>query len=136
MPLECLFVYGSLRKNIHSKMQPIFDQHCTFLSLAFMNGQLFEINGYPGATESYHPQDLIEGELYEINAYALVLALLDEYEECSDRFPQPHEYGRKKIEIITTEGNKMSAWAYIYNRDVSQLERIISGNYLAYLNKK
>lgn len=136
MPLECLFVYGSLRKNIHSNMQPIFDQHCTFLSLAFMNGQLFEINGYPGAIESHRTNDIIEGELYQINAGEQVLSLLDEYEECSDHFPPPHEYSRKKIEIITTEGKKMSAWAYIYNRDVSQLERIISGNYLAYLNKK
>ncbi|HEX4974277.1 MAG TPA: gamma-glutamylcyclotransferase family protein [Pseudomonadales bacterium] len=136
MPLECLFVYGSLRKNIHSKMQPIFAQHCTFLSLAFMNGQLFEINGYPGAIESQHPQDIIEGELYEINAYAPVLPLLDEYEECSDHFPLPHEYFRKKIKVRTIAGKKISAWAYIYNRDVSQLERIVSGNYLAYLNKK
>ena len=60
-----------------------------------------------------------------------VLAWLDEYEECSDSFPLPHEYSRKQLSIELVGGGSVFAWVYLYNHDVSKLQLIISGDYLA-----
>jgi gamma-glutamylcyclotransferase (GGCT)/AIG2-like uncharacterized protein YtfP len=60
----------------------------------------------------------------------LVLPRLDEYEECSDNFPLPHEYSRKPLSIELVGGGSVVARVYLYNHDVSKLQKIISGNYL------
>jgi len=39
--------------------------------------------------------------LYKMLDRKRVLALLDDYEECSDRFPMPHEYSCKQLSIRT-----------------------------------
>ncbi|WP_082081394.1 gamma-glutamylcyclotransferase [Methylocucumis oryzae] len=43
----------------------------------------------------------------------------------------PHEYVRKCLPVQLTTGKTVNAWVYVYNRDVSGLKRIISGDYLA-----
>lgn len=43
----------------------------------------------------------------------------------------PHEYVRKCLPIQLTAGKTVNAWVYVYNRDVSGLKQIISGDYLA-----
>jgi gamma-glutamylcyclotransferase (GGCT)/AIG2-like uncharacterized protein YtfP len=59
-----------------------------------------------------------------------VLARLDDYEECSDRFPVPHEFSLKLLTIELTGGGSVVAWVYLYNLDVSKLLKIKTGNYL------
>jgi hypothetical protein len=43
----------------------------------------------------------------------LVLRRLDEYEECSDNFSLPHEYGRKPLSIELVGGGPVFAWVYL-----------------------
>lgn len=95
-----------------------------------MQGKLYEVNGYPGAIESDQPDDKVHGELYKI-VNSLVLHQLDDYEECTDRHPIPHEYIRKKLSISVTGNGDISAWVYVFNHDVSNLLRIESGDYLS-----
>lgn len=91
-------------------------------------GSLFMLDGYPG---------LIPGEAGSVlgNIYQLddeggeVLAALDEYEECSARFPAPHEYERRVI-IVETPDGPLQAWAWIYAGPVEGREKITSGDFL------
>jgi gamma-glutamylcyclotransferase (GGCT)/AIG2-like uncharacterized protein YtfP len=88
------------------------------------------VRGYPGAIKSSDANDKLFGELYKMLDRKRVLVLLDDYEECSERFPKPHEYSRKQVSIELSDGGSVIAWVYLYNHDVSKLQQIISGDYL------
>jgi gamma-glutamylcyclotransferase (GGCT)/AIG2-like uncharacterized protein YtfP len=128
--LEFIFVYGTLRKQIASDMNNVLVNYGEYFSDGVMPGKLYEVCGYPGAIESSDTKDKVFGELYKLHNQKLVLTLLDEYEECSDWFPAPHEYIRKQISIELFGGGSVVAWVYLYNYSVSNLQQIKSGDYL------
>ena len=97
--LEFLFVYGTLRKPIASDMHPMLAGGCEYYAEGIMQGILYEVCGYPGAIQSNSANDKVFGELYQLLDRERVLARLDEYEECSGRFPKPHEYIRRQVPI-------------------------------------
>lgn len=111
-------------------MYHVLASHCEYFSDGTMHGTLYEVCGYPGVIESSDANDKVFGELYKMLDRKQVLAQLDEYEECSDRFPRPHEYMRKQLSIELIGGGSIVAWVYLYNHDVSKLQQIISGDYL------
>ena len=130
MAPEFIFVYGTLRKQTASSMHHLMASHCEYFSDGVMRGKLYEVCGYPGAIESSDASDKVSGELYKMLDRKQVLVLLDDYEECSDRFPMPYEYTRKQITIELTGGDSVVAWVYLYNHDVLKLRQIISGDYV------
>lgn len=127
---EFIFVYGTLRKQIVSNMHHVLASYCEYCSDGAMHGKLYEVCGYPGAIESSDANDKVFGELYKMLDRKRVLDRLDDYEECSDRFPMPHEYIRKRLSIELYGGGSVVAWVYLYNQDVSKLRQILSGDYL------
>jgi len=127
---EFIFVYGTLRKQMASDMYDVLANHCEYFSDGVMQGTLYEVCGYPGAIESSDASDKVYGELYKMLDGKLVIARLDEYEECSDRFPMPHEYSRKRLSIELIGGGSVLAWVYLYSHDVSKLRQILTGDYL------
>lgn len=116
-------------------MYHLLARHCEYFSEGYMQGKLYEVDGYPGAVESEDQNDKIYGELYRIGDSELVLPLLDEYEECTDKYPEPHEYIRKNLTITLCGGGSVSAWVYVFNHDASNLMQIESGDYLKYINE-
>ncbi|KJV05291.1 gamma-glutamylcyclotransferase family protein [Methylocucumis oryzae] len=126
-----LFVYGSLRTLLCSPHSFAFSKaDCRFISHAYLTARLYQIADYPGVIASTQPDEKVYGELYYITN-TNVLTILDEYEECTRHFAEPHEYVRKCLPVQLTTGKTVNAWVYVYNRDVSGLKRIISGDYLA-----
>lgn len=126
---DYIFVYGTLRKELHPNRHELIAGYCDFVCKGTFKGQLYEINGYPGAIESLTDPDQVVGELYQTHSIEMVLKILDDYEECSNTDPQPHEYFRKRLPIQTLHHQSLMAWVYIYNRSVTQRTRIISGDY-------
>lgn len=94
-----------------------------------MQGRLFEVAGYPGAIQSADPAARVRGEIYRIRRGASVLQELDAYEECTPEFPRPHEYLRKRVAVSVDDGPQLACWVYLFNRDVSMLRWIRSGDY-------
>lgn len=130
-----IFVYGTLRKGTAAPMHRILARHGKFVADGFMQGRLYDVGDYPGAIESDSPGDRVYGELYRIANGGVVLPILDQYEGCTGKFPAPHEYIRNKLPVTRLGGGKVSAWVYLFNHDVSGLERIASGDYLKHLRK-
>ena len=128
--LEFLFVYGTLRKPIALDMHPMLAGYCEYYAKGTMQGKLYEVCGYPGAIQSNDANAKVFGELYKMLDRDRVLARLDEYEECSDWFPNPHEYIRKRLSIELYDGGSVVAWVYLYNHEISKLQQIKSGDYL------
>lgn len=124
--MECsfIFVYGTLRRSSGTRMSHILLRYSEYVSEATLQGVLYEVDGYPGAIESSDPEDRVYGELYKIMDENSLLPLLDEYEQCTEHFPLPHEYVRKVLSITLFGGRSVMAWVYVYNHDVTGLARI------------
>lgn len=128
-----LFVYGSLRRDANGNLHDLLLNQVEFINLATMTGTLYNICDYPGALYCDNTEtDLVFGEVYRLYDPISLLSRLDEYEECSESFPQPHEYWRKVVPCILADRQCITAWVYLYNRPVDSLIRIVDGNFLAY----
>lgn len=134
MTIEYIFVYGTLRKQSATDMHSVLARHCEYLADGYMQGQLYEIGSYPGAIESKYSKDKVYGEIYKITSGSKILLRLDEYEGCGNRFPEPHEYIRKILPIRLTNVDEVMAWVYVFNKDVSSLAQIESGDYAKHIN--
>ena len=129
MSEEYIFVYGTLRKSAGMDPHHFLEGLCEYYSEGSIQGRLYEVNGYPGAVESDVVKERIFGELYLIVDADRIFSLLDEYEECSEGYPEPHEYVRRRLFVSVADGAYVQAWVYVYNCDVSGLFQIKSGDY-------
>ena len=111
-------------------MHELLAGYSEYLSAGETQGKLYALEGYPGMIESSVITDKVFGEVYKISNSSKLLALLDDYEECSDKFPFPHEYIRKQRPVKLVNGAQVLAWVYLFNRDVSNLKAIKSGDYV------
>lgn len=136
MTVDYLFVYGTLRRTFDNAMAQWLSRHAGFFGTAFFRGILYEVDRYPAAVPCLDDPNRILGDLYRCNDPERVFAVLDDYEECSDRFPKPYEYRRLKSEILLPDDGSIMAWIYLYNFPVDRLERIRSGDYISYWLEK
>lgn len=136
MSEEYIFVYGTLRRDCGGAMSAWLARHAVFLGMGFFQGKLYEVGSYPGAVPDPEKHNRVLGELYRMHDPEFALTKLDDYEECSARFPEPHEYKRSKSEITLPEGGSVLAWVYVYNFPVGRLERIHSEDYARHLLEK
>lgn len=125
---EYLFVYGTLKRDVGNDMYHLLAKNAKFIGGGTWNGKLYLVENYPGAIPSDNPSDTVHGEIYLLNNTD-ILSSLDEYEECSDKFPEPKLYKRIKDNIRVTNGDTVNAWIYIYNLPVGNLKEIKSGNF-------
>ena len=132
MNLECLFVYGTLRRGAGHPMAELLADHGDFIGAACCQGRLFHIDYYPGLVPSEDPSHQVKGDVYALRDPAGLLPRLDEYEECGPGFPEPAEYVREWRTVVLMDGRVLSAWVYIYNRDTEILPEIASGDFLAH----
>ena len=110
-------------------MRRVLERQAEFAGSARFQGKLFQVRGYPGAVPSAHRSDQVVGELHRLKNAGTVFTILDDYEMCSERFPEPREYRREVVTITNRQGRQMNAWIYLYNLPTGILRRIESGDY-------
>lgn len=123
-----LFVYGTLRRGFDGAMARQLRAAARYVGSGTVAGRLYRIADYPGLVPG--PDGQVAGDLFALDDPAATLALLDEYEECAAHHPQPHEYRREQLVVETADG-PVTAWTYIYARDVAGLPLIAGGDFLA-----
>ena len=134
---QFVFVYGSLRRA--GTRHDLIKQQSQYVSDARVSGRLFLVTSYPGLVTPQSDNDWVLGEVYKMNDPSKLLHLLDEYEECTLAYPQPHEYIRelKEVELIThAPSNRfIRAWLYRYCWPVEPSKLIPSGDFMQELAK-
>jgi gamma-glutamylcyclotransferase (GGCT)/AIG2-like uncharacterized protein YtfP len=112
-----IFVYGTLRRggSNHFRMEK-----AEFLSVAAVNGRLYQIDWYPGLVLD-EAADGITGEVYQVSP-----AVLEEL----DRFEGP-EYRRLQTAIRLSDGEIVSAWVWEWQGPVDESRHITSGDWLS-----
>ena len=125
-----LFVYGTLRSATNSEMFQLLARHADFVGAASYQGQLYNIDDYPGVVPSKNKTDLVQGEVYQLHDADFILQQLDDYEECGPSFLQPTEYIRELCEVRLQNDEFIKAWIYRYNLCTNSLVLLPSGNFL------
>ncbi len=113
-----LFVYGTLRSggSAAGRMRP-----ARSLGAARYRGRLYDLGAYPGAVPSDDPADVVCGELFALADATSLLSRLDRYEG--------PEFRRARASVTRESGECLESWIYLYDRDVTGLPRIASGDY-------
>jgi gamma-glutamylcyclotransferase (GGCT)/AIG2-like uncharacterized protein YtfP len=132
---EYLFVYGTLRRGQGNEFFDVLARGARFVGDASTQARMYAIGDYPGAVPSTDTRDRVRGELFELSS-GDVLRLLDKYEECAPDDPDPKPFVRSKIDVSMEDGRTVTAWAYLYNLDVSSKARIPSGDYADHIRER
>lgn len=132
-----LFVYGSLRSGFRSPAYEYISQFFSFVANAKVRGLLYDMGEYPAALP-VEEDKFIVGELYVIknpSEFSWAIGQLDDYEGVNVEEGEEQLYKRDTTAAFVVD-DKIPAWIYWYNGDVSGKPEISSGDVLEYFNKK
>jgi len=119
--MDHLFVYGTLRSGFQNEFARLLAERETLLGGARIHGKLYDIGRYPGLVLSPAPEEWAIGEVFRLHDADRTLAILDQYEG--------GEFTRVTATILMEAGEQL-AWVYVYNGQVAEERRILSGDYL------
>jgi len=120
--MDYLFVYGTLLSALQNEFARLLAERETLLGRARIHGKLYRLGRYPGLLLSSAPDEWVVGEVYQLRHGAPTLATLDQYEGA--------EFTRVTATVFPETGEPLAAWVYVYNRPVTEAQRILSGDYL------
>jgi gamma-glutamylcyclotransferase (GGCT)/AIG2-like uncharacterized protein YtfP len=128
-----LFVYGTLLSNAGHPMGARLRRQAQLIGEATTQGKLYRITRYPGLVESANVQDRVHGEVYALNAPAGTLKWLDAYEGIVPGEHDQNEYERVERTVRFASGKNVTAWIYLYRKDVGWFRLIPDGRWLSSL---
>jgi gamma-glutamylcyclotransferase (GGCT)/AIG2-like uncharacterized protein YtfP len=114
-------VYGTLRQAFNHPMHELLGSHADFVGNGSLQGKLYDLGNFPGAVASKEPSDQVKGEIYALRDEERIFRTLDPYEG--------EAFRREKVFIRREDGKKIRSWIYLYDRPVSHLRIIPSGDY-------
>lgn len=124
---DFLFVYGTLKQSENHPAHNFLKDDSVYYGQGYFQGKLYQITNYPAAVLS-NGTEKVYGEVYRILSPTPLFQRLDDYEECSGKYPIPHEYQRSQVTIYLNY-ETITAWTYLYNLNPIGLEEILSGVY-------
>lgn len=131
-----LFTYGSLRKKSGHPMRQMLSKNAEWMGEAEFQGKLYMVEDFPGAIRSSDPDDILKGDLFRLNQPSVLLKKLDHYEGFDPDHREQSLFVREKEHVKMLPDRKpIRAWIYFYNKSVSHLRQIESGDYLDYIRK-
>jgi predicted GNAT family N-acyltransferase/gamma-glutamylcyclotransferase (GGCT)/AIG2-like uncharacterized protein YtfP len=117
-----LFVYGTLRRKANPPVSQGLLQGWRFLGTGKFQGRLYNLGRFPGAIASCEISDQVSGEIYRIAEDRRTFKLLDKYEGSHFR--------RMRQPVVLDNGERISAWIYLYTGPMHAARLIRSGDYL------
>jgi len=125
---DLLFVYGTLRRASRHRAHERLARAAEPFGEGTVAGRLYLVEDYPGLVAAAGESARVRGEVYRLVAPS-VLADLDRYEGCDAVDPARGLYRRARAEVVLDDGRSVTAWVYLYNRPVTALRPIASGDY-------
>ncbi len=120
-----LFVYGLLRSDMSAGLQSFVPGKARQISRASVVGTLYDLSDYPGLVLSDDGETVV-GEVWEITDVS-AWEKLDAFEDI--RADGTGMYRREAIAVMLADGREVLAQAYLYNRDVTRLRAVSSGDW-------
>ncbi|MCW5981061.1 MAG: gamma-glutamylcyclotransferase [Bryobacteraceae bacterium] len=117
---EYFFVYGTLRSGASHPMARWLAARAKLIGPASAQGRLYSLGPYPGMALSNDPDDVVKGEVYQLQDEAGLWDVLDRYEG----------EGFERVRVEARLGaEKVIAWAYVCRGRPPKESRIASGEF-------
>lgn len=126
-----LFVYGTLLSTAGHPKGIRLQREARLVGEAYITGRLYRIQRYPGLVEDSDPQQRVHGEVYALNDPVQVLKWLDAYEGITLGKEDQSEYERVERPVRLASGEPLTAWVYLYRKDVAPFRLIADGRWLS-----
>ena len=117
--LNRLFVYGTLQRG-QKAHKVLKSADAKFVSNGKVRGVLHDLGDYPGLLANGNPDSFVPGEVYELSKPETALCILDGYEEFDPLNARYSLFVRKRSHVYLSDGSRILAWVYFYNRPVSR----------------
>jgi gamma-glutamylcyclotransferase (GGCT)/AIG2-like uncharacterized protein YtfP len=129
-----LFVYGTLMPaaagSLGKAQRERLSREARFLGAAAMQGaRLYDLGRYPGLVESGEADDVVHGEVVALANPVRTFVWLDDYEGVMPANPEASDYARLERVVRLENGTELSAWVYVFLRDVANRRAIASGRW-------
>ncbi len=129
-----LFIYGTLRSGAIGALGKLererLARESRSLGAATMGGaRLYDLGRYPGLVESGAASDIVHGELVFLANPLRTFVWLDAYEGVLAGDPEGSEYARFERSVRLQRGSELSAWVYVFLKDVARRRAIVSGRW-------
>jgi gamma-glutamylcyclotransferase (GGCT)/AIG2-like uncharacterized protein YtfP len=126
-----LFVYGSLMSSAGHPMGGRLRREARLVGEATIQGRLYKVSWYPGVVASREPGERVHGEVYALDNPGRALAWLDAYEGLVPGNRDENEYERAERQARLASGEEITAWVYLYRKDVAGLSALPGGRWVA-----
>ncbi|WP_298342852.1 gamma-glutamylcyclotransferase family protein [uncultured Algibacter sp.] len=130
MITEYLFVYGTLQHDAKNNMSQFLCLNSNVLGKGYIYGRLYKISWFPGVILSTDTSEKVYGTLFKLHTTSEILHFLDEYEGFIDSNIEESLFRREITTVFLENGNSIDAWVYIYNQNIENKQRILSGDFL------
>ena len=120
-------------QGFNSPVSEVMKAETFYLGEGYVTGEMYDLGAYPGIIKIAEGRQ-IAGEVYEMESPEKLLAVLDDYEGCSENDASA-EYTRGIAEIMVA-GEVKEAWIYWLNPIFKNNNIITSGDYRSYSKSK
>jgi gamma-glutamylcyclotransferase (GGCT)/AIG2-like uncharacterized protein YtfP len=105
-----------------------------FVGLGVVKGRLYQATGFPVLVPDPQGTD-VTGEIYRMFAPQAAFLRLDPYEGFDPASPDTGEFCRGLVPVVMNDGRVVTAWAYVFQRQLFELQPIPHGDYVRFLRE-
>jgi gamma-glutamylcyclotransferase (GGCT)/AIG2-like uncharacterized protein YtfP len=132
---DLLFTYGTLRRAAGNAAHRLLADSAEIVGPGFVRGRLYQATDFPVLV--IDPKGVaVTGEVYRVFAGEAVLVRLDQYEGFDPTSPDTSEFRRDLVTVTLGDHRTVTAWAYIYQRPLFDLQPIPHGDYARFLREQ
>jgi gamma-glutamylcyclotransferase (GGCT)/AIG2-like uncharacterized protein YtfP len=104
------------------------------VGLGVVKGRLYQATGFPVLVPDPKGTD-VTGEVYRMFAPPAAFLRLDSYEGFDPASPETSEFCRDLVPVVMNDGRAVTAWAYVFQRQLFELQPIPHGDYARFLRE-
>jgi gamma-glutamylcyclotransferase (GGCT)/AIG2-like uncharacterized protein YtfP len=131
---DLLFTYGTLRRAAGHPAHRLLADMAELVGNGAVRGRLYQATGFPVLVPDPKGTDVI-GEVYRVFAPQDAFLRLDSYEGFDQASPDTGEFRRDLLPVAMNDGRTVTAWAYVYQRQLFDLQPIPHGDYARFLRE-
>ncbi len=132
---DLLFTYGTLRRAAGHAAHRLLADSAEIVGPGFVRGRLYQGGDFPVLVTD--PKGVeVTGEVYRIFDPQSVFVRLDQYEGFDPASPDTSEFRRDLVQVTLGDRRTVSAWAYLYQRPLFDLQPIPHGDYARFLRER
>jgi len=133
-PTDLLFTYGTLRRAAGHAAHRLLADGAELVGHGTVKGRLYQAVDFPVFV--HDPQGAaVTGEVYRVFAPQAAFVRLDQYEGFDPASPDTSEFRRDLVPVTLRDGRTVTAWAYVYQRPLFDLQPIPHGDYAKFLRE-